>query len=71
MDIRVAIFEDNKLIRDALQTILNGTPGFICTGAFADCNSWERNIKNSAPDVVLMDIELPGISGIDATKKNH
>lgn len=69
MDIRVAIFEDNKLIRDALQTIINGTTGFICTGAFADCNSWERNIKSSAPDVVLMDIELPGISGIDATKK--
>ncbi len=34
--IRVAIFEDNKLVRDALQAILNGTDGYTCTGAFAN-----------------------------------
>lgn len=69
MEIRVAIFEDNKLVRDALQTILNGTPGFICTGAFADGNRWELDIKRSNPDVILMDIEMPGISGIEVSKK--
>ena len=69
MEIRVAIFEDNKLVRDALQTILNGTPGFICTGAFADGNRWELDIKRSNPDVVLMDIEMPGMSGIEVSKK--
>ena len=70
MEIRVAIFEDNKLVRDALQTILNGTPGFICTGAFADGNRWELDIKRSNPDVVLMDIEMPGMSGIEVSKKS-
>lgn len=69
MEIRIAIFEDNKLVRDALQTILNGTPGYICTGVFADCNHWEFDIKRSTPDVVLMDIEMPGINGIEATQK--
>ncbi len=69
MDIRVAIFEDNKLVRDALQTILNGTPGFICCGAFADGNHWETDINRSEPDVVLMDIEMPGLNGIEITKK--
>ena len=69
MDIRVAIFEDNKLVRDALQTILNGTPGFICCGAFADGNRWETNINRSEPDVVLMDIEMPGLNGIEITGK--
>ena len=69
MDIRVAIFEDNKLVRDALQTILNGTSGFICCGAFADGNRWETDINRSEPGVVLMDIEMPGLNGIEITKK--
>ena len=65
MEIRVSIFEDNKLVRDALQTILNGTPGYTCSGAFADGNRWEFDIKRSNPDVVLMDIEMPGLNGIE------
>ncbi len=69
MDIRVTLFEDNKLVRDALQAILNGTDGFICSGAFADGNTWKSDISRSKPDVVLMDIELPGLNGIEITKK--
>lgn len=67
MDIRVAIFEDNKLVREALETILNGTPGYTCCGAFADGNRWLQDIKRSEPDVVLMDIEMPGLNGIEVT----
>ncbi len=68
MDIRVAIFEDNKLVREALQAILDGTQSYLWCGAFADGNSWEHKIKSSQPDVVLMDIELPGLNGIAITK---
>ena len=67
-DIRVAIFEDNKLLRDALQAILDGTPGYTCSGTFTDGNRWKDDIKRSEPEVVLMDIEMPGLNGIDVTK---
>ena len=69
MDIRVTIFEDNKLVRDALEAICNGTPGYTCGGAFSDGNDWESDIKRSQPDIVLMDIEMPGLNGIEITKK--
>jgi DNA-binding NarL/FixJ family response regulator len=67
MEIKVAIFEDNKLVRDALEAILNGTPGYTCCGVFADGNRWMQDIKRSEPDVVLMDIEMPGLNGIEIT----
>ena len=68
-EIQVAIFEDNKLLRDALQAIFQGTPGYNCCGIFADGNRWEADIKRSEPDVVLMDIEMPGLNGIEVTKQ--
>lgn len=68
MDIRVAIFEDNKLMRDGLEAILNGSSGFSCTGTYSDCADLDYKIKRSRPDVVLMDIEMDAIDGIEATQ---
>ena len=67
MNIRVAIFEDNTLVREGMQAILNGTPGYVCCGAYPDASSVERQVLSSLPDVIMMDIEMPGISGIEAT----
>ncbi|MEP7164600.1 MAG: response regulator transcription factor [Ferruginibacter sp.] len=65
--IRVAIFEDNPIMMDAYRSILNGSPGYTCTGSFTSCNNWKQDIEKSNPDVVLMDIEMTGINGIKAT----
>src|SRR6185369_7230387 len=66
--IRVAIFEDNPIMMDAYRSILNGSPGYVCSGDFTSCNNWKNDIKKSNPDVVLMDIEMTGIDGIAATR---
>ena len=68
MPIRVAVFEDNKLVRESFEAILNGTEGFICAGSYPDCNNLNADMKRSHPDAVLMDIEMNGLNGIEATR---
>ena len=68
MNIGVSIFEDNKLVREAYEAILNGTSGFLCTGSFSSCNNIKSDMLRSRPDVVLMDIEMTGTNGIEATQ---
>src|SRR5215470_17192021 len=68
VEIRVIIFEDNRNLRESLFNLLDSSSGFICAGAFAHCERVLDNIDETHPDVILMDIELPVISGIEAVK---
>lgn len=64
--IRITIFDDNATRRDGVQLLLNNSPGYLCVGAFEDCSHLLENITASNPQVILMDIDMPGINGIEA-----
>ncbi len=65
MLINVGIVEDNKKIREGLATLINGSDGFICKAIYGTAEEALRKFPLENPDVVLMDINLPGISGIE------
>lgn len=65
MMIKVAIIEDNDAYRKALQTLVSLTADLELVYSAADCNGIAETIGAICPDVVVMDIEMPGISGIE------
>jgi DNA-binding NarL/FixJ family response regulator len=73
LDIRVSVFDDNSALRDSLYYLISGTPGFTIAGIYPDCNQVIAHLKQDAADVILMDIDMPGLNGIDATAliKSH
>jgi len=66
--IEILIYEDNDDMREGLAKVIQKTTEFNLSGAFADCMSAEAQIKKLLPDVILMDIDMPGINGIQAVK---
>jgi DNA-binding NarL/FixJ family response regulator len=66
--IRVCIFEDNTEIREFLSETVSLSEELFLVGAYPNANDVLRVIKKDKPDVVLMDIQMPGISGIEALK---
>lgn len=66
--IRTTIIEDQRDLREALSTLINYTPGFTCSGAFRSMEEAIARIRHDVPDVVLSDIGLPGMNGIEGIR---
>jgi len=67
--ISVAIVEDNNDLREGLRQLIQGTSGYRCVGAFSSCEQLLKGVDTLKPDVVLMDIGLPGMSGIEGLQR--
>jgi len=62
---RVAIVEDHREFREYLTALVNGTPGLHCAGSFRSMEEMLARVAADVPDVALVDIGLPGMSGIE------
>ncbi len=66
--IKVIIIEDQRDVREGLAALINGSHGFRCVAAFRTMEDALRSIGAQIPDVVLTDIGLPGMSGVEGTR---
>ena len=69
--IQVVVIEDMREVREGLAALINGTRGFKCTGSYYSMEAALSGLDSQAPDVILTDIGLPGMSGIRGTEILH
>jgi DNA-binding NarL/FixJ family response regulator len=66
--IKVIMFDDNDSLRDSVAMLLNDSNEFTLVGSYSHCLDVVENIEQTKPDIVIMDIDMPGMNGIDGVK---
>jgi len=65
---RIVIFEDNSRLRQSLKTLLDGIDGYKVCGDYENCEGAAAIVQEHYPDVVIMDIDMPAVNGIDGLR---
>ncbi len=68
MTINILLYEDNAPLRESLCSLISMNEGFLVMGAYDNVLRVKEQVLQHAPDVILMDIDMPGMSGIEAVK---
>ncbi|MBT8380600.1 MAG: response regulator transcription factor [Ignavibacteria bacterium] len=66
---RVLIVEDDEIIRESFVSLINSSESFLCIANYDTCEAAIKNLSNDTPQIILMDIGLPGISGIEGIRR--
>jgi len=69
MPIQVSIVEDNEQLRGTLARLINRAEGFACLSQFATAEAALEGLPKNRPQVVLMDINLPGLNGVECVRR--
>src|SRR6185369_3321786 len=69
MPITVSIVEDNEQLRSTLARVISRAEGFRCVSQYPDAESALDGLPKEAPEVVLMDINLPGMNGVECVRR--
>ena len=66
--IKLLLYEDNPQLREGLTMLIDGSEGFSVLAAYKNCNNVAAEVEAWKPDVILMDIDMPGTNGIEGLK---